>query len=589
MPFLPGIWGSSRTYFFKDQNGDTIPCSKQYFNIKDNHVTGFSVDSSLTQAAAPIYHLPWHRKTLDLSAYTGQVVTAHYIAKMCNGNFHCCYMYLDFDCNEQAINAACPGMGNVCAPVQCESYLWTTPLGTHPITPCTPASVTGIYSVKIPAQKMCLSDTTVLSYTVNPNPVANFSSQTSCQSLDYQFMDASTLGPDTACIKRWQMGNASFTGTSINYHFAAAGNHTVTLIALNCDQTCSDTISKVISVAAPLHADFISVPTVCAGKTVSFTNTSSTLLAMNTWDFDFSKTMVLHPVINYNTAGTYPVKLVVKDSLGCKDSIVKTITILPLPVIHILPENICVGVSGYFSGSATGTTTVTKWQWDFQNDGITDSEGMTTQAVYPAQGNFWVKLLATSPMGCVAKDSSLIQVYPRPTAAFMINEQYSPLIRFTNNSTTPGNTTLVSGLWNFGDGAADEDNIVSVVNYTYTQPGRYSVLLTAINNFGCSDTISHPLVVSTDYAIYIPNAFTPNNDGLNDVFKAECFGLKDYRLTVFDRLGAEVFSSKELTEGWDGTVKHGTESKQDVYVWRFEYTKFSGESNYKMGHVTLVK
>lgn len=238
-----------------------------------------------------------------------------------------------------------------------------------------------------------------------------------------------------------------------------------------------------------------------------------------------------------------------------------------------------------FHGALQNTVAVNQWKWDFYKNGTIDAQSQDASIIYQSPGSYWVKLLATSSDGCIARDSSLIQVYPSPKAMFEINPANNPEITFTNISTTPGASTLSGAAWDFEPGITRQDPS-PVVSYTYNQPGTFRPLLTVTNNFGCTDTVSHPVVITTAYAVYIPNAFTPNGDNLNDIFKIEYFGLSGYELTIFDRWGELIFKSKD--GGWDGN-RRGNPCEQGVYVWRLVYTETSGAEHNKTGSVSLIR
>jgi gliding motility-associated-like protein len=100
------------------------------------------------------------------------------------------------------------------------------------------------------------------------------------------------------------------------------------------------------------------------------------------------------------------------------------------------------------------------------------------------------------------------------------------------------------------------------------------------------------VVIKPDYVLYIPNAFTPNSDGINDGFKAVGIGVVEFKLQIFDRWGALIFESNDINKAWDGSVngKGDSEStKQEVYVWKAEVKDVRNENHYLIGHVTLLK
>jgi len=113
-------------------------------------------------------------------------------------------------------------------------------------------------------------------------------------------------------------------------------------------------------------------------------------------------------------------------------------------------------------------------------------------------------------------------------------------------------------------------------------------LAEAVNSFGCKSRDEVCVEVTTDYNIYIPNVFTPNSDGNNDVFLVYGTGLSKFEMTIFDRWGEKLFNSKDQLQGWDGMYK-GVLSKQDAYTYMVIYTSLDGKKHEKTGHVTLLK
>jgi gliding motility-associated-like protein len=118
------------------------------------------------------------------------------------------------------------------------------------------------------------------------------------------------------------------------------------------------------------------------------------------------------------------------------------------------------------------------------------------------------------------------------------------------------------------------------------QSGIYRIR--AVNDFGCIADDEVFVEVTTNYNIYIPNVFTPNEDGLNDVFIVYGTGLTKFEMTVFDRWGEKLFVSNDQLKGWDGSYK-GKLSKNDAYPYMIQYTSLDGKKHTKTGHVTLLK
>lgn len=124
---------------------------------------------------------------------------------------------------------------------------------------------------------------------------------------------------------------------------------------------------------------------------------------------------------------------------------------------------------------------------------------------------------------------------------------------------------------------------------TVTLPGTYT--LTATNSFGCTTTENIIVGEKTGCVIelFIPNAFSPNRDGRNEIFKGTAFGLlKKYHLTVFNRYGNIVFETLDINRGWDGKFG-GTEQDTGNFVWICEYQFLNRDVKRKKGNVVLIK
>ena len=120
--------------------------------------------------------------------------------------------------------------------------------------------------------------------------------------------------------------------------------------------------------------------------------------------------------------------------------------------------------------------------------------------------------------------------------------------------------------------------------------GTYTVTLTVVDGNGCIGSVSHPVVISPEFTFFIPNAFSPNGDGVNDYFYGKGVGIKKYELYVFDRWGNLIFFADELDKYWDGKANHGSDmAQQDVYVWKVKLTDVFDKKHNYIGTVTIVK
>ena len=186
-----------------------------------------------------------------------------------------------------------------------------------------------------------------------------------------------------------------------------------------------------------------------------------------------------------------------------------------------------------------------------------------------------------------ATDQVTITVLPAPMAAFSYNpsepSELDPNVSF--NDLSKG---AVTWLWDFGDNSAT--STLENPNHSYASVGTYIVKLTITDANGCISTISYTLEVNAKFLFYIPNAFTPNGDGVNDYFAPE--GMHDliYEMTIYNRWGEQVFQTSDNSLPWSGVVA-GTNklAEEGVYVYNVRFKDSHYTSKLLVGTVTLLR
>jgi len=256
-----------------------------------------------------------------------------------------------------------------------------------------------------------------------------------------------------------------------------------------------------------------------------------------------------------------------------------------LPIVTLTPQSIaeCGNVNMNFINTANNTGNYS-YGWNF-GDGNTGS-GANVNHNYDATGNYTVTLTMTSNNGCVGTGSAIQTVVVYPVANANIDSDktttsiFAPEFRFYNTSVNSN-----SCFWNFGDGATSTQNNPI---HQYENEGTYTVMLIAYNVNGCNDTTYQTVIVNPEFTFYIPNAFTPDGDGINDTFFGQGTNISEFNIMIFDRWGELLFTSDNLNAAWDGYYR-GTESKPDVYVYVVKLRDDMGAYHSYEGHVTLVK
>jgi len=180
----------------------------------------------------------------------------------------------------------------------------------------------------------------------------------------------------------------------------------------------------------------------------------------------------------------------------------------------------------------------------------------------------------------------LIRSYPIPTAEFGMDNKIvyndKPNVNFLNSSSGAN-----SYLWKFGDGSTSD---LANPSHYFKSTGHFNVLLEVFNEFFCSDTVSHRLLVAFD-RIFPPNAFSPNAPNIVDrEFRLASDGIAvdGYHLRILSRWSDVVFEIRDEIKGWDGRMQNGSPSPSGTYVWILNFTDFLGRKHRQTGTVTLI-
>ena len=272
---------------------------------------------------------------------------------------------------------------------------------------------------------------------------------------------------------------------------------------------------------------------------------------------------------------------------GCDSIITTTVNIYNVPPMDItFTPNGCSPLDITMTNNAVGTGC----NWSVSGPGtLLNYTGCgSINNIYFNSGYYNVTLTMTSVDGCPMDTTitNAFQVYPEPIAQFTWDPNEGTItdntINFINNS-IGGNQFQ----WSFGDGS-NSNNFHD--SHTYQDTGHYQIELIVTNNFGCSDTAYGLVVINQEFFLFVPNAFTPDGDGFNNVFLPIVSGHdpQKYHLTIFNRWGEILFESYNSEVGWDGTYK-GVVVKNDVYVWTVDVTTFNNIRKQVRGHVTVLK
>ncbi len=359
---------------------------------------------------------------------------------------------------------------------------------------------------------------------------------------------------------------------------------------------CSDTANiKVIIYPELIGAFEYDYDTCIAGPIAFFDrSTSGGNAVVDSWKWKFSQkdsSITQNPIFSYRDPGYKSVELIIEDTNACLDTVVEEIRWIPVPdILLIEPSDFvgCVPASIFFNNLSFPIDSTYQIQWNF-GDSEVDSV-ISPSHIYLDTGIFDVRLEVISPEGCfVFRDyPKLIEISPAPIADFDFSPTSSSNLDsevfFTNES-----QNIEGWEWNFGlEGLSFSEN----PTYSFQDTGIYLVKMIGYNPLGCSDTIIKTIDIIPIATLHTPNAFTPNNDGLNDEFipKGIFLGIKDYSFTVWDRWGGKIFESNDLTIGWNGEfMNSGKQSPSGVYVYQISYTEPRGKKIHLNGQFSLIR
>jgi PKD repeat protein len=270
------------------------------------------------------------------------------------------------------------------------------------------------------------------------------------------------------------------------------------------NDSCTNQLTRVVTILPKPTAAFAH-GAACQGNAVAFNDQSisNTTGSISGWNWNFgdptsgtaNNSTLQHPTHSYNTAGTYPVTLIVSIPGGCSDTITHQITVSPPPAVDFTPVAGCNGDTTQFTATVNAATTQ-GYYWQFGDGGT--SFIANPVHIYATAGTFTVTLTITDTAGCTNVKVKPVTVIPGPVAAFSSSSPgCSGLpITFTDLSNANGGT-ITSWYWDFGDGTDTTfTSATSSFAHTYAQPGTFAVKLTVFSAAGCENLKQQIVTIS---------------------------------------------------------------------------------------------
>jgi gliding motility-associated-like protein len=373
----------------------------------------------------------------------------------------------------------------------------------------------------------------------------------------------------------WNLGDSTLsTLFSPTHVFQDTGTYTITLLSYLGAAT--DTLLDTITIINPMPA-LTNDTVMCEGEilVLDVTRTGATYL----WQ-DGSAS----PTFTVTSEGTYSVDLTLE---GCSAQASISVIYNVLPTATISGDfSVCEEEWSYFPIVCTGVPDFSvSWTNGTLNGTATGRYLIKIPAIITG---VYTLVNIVDEAGCVGnvRGSANLVAHPKPIADFVL----TPAVTFIDNTDitfTNLSSSHTSSVWDFDDGSSLlNDNSLSIVHH-YANPGDYIIKLEVTSNFGCvASAINSLEIIPFEY--FVPNAFTPNSDALNDVFNINTTKVKSFEMEIFDRWGESVYITKNVWKPWDGTF-NGTALVQGVYAYKI-WVKDPQDILHKMvGNVLLVR
>jgi gliding motility-associated-like protein len=334
---------------------------------------------------------------------------------------------------------------------------------------------------------------------------------------------------------------------------------------------CSGTATVSVTVnPLPTVTATASPAAICNGSTSVLTASGANTYSWNTGGSTASITVTPSVTTIYTVTGT--------TNEGCTGTASVTVNVSNPPIIdYTTTQSHCGHSDGNIMTNVTGGIPPYIYQWS--NGAISPNLNNISSGSYI--------LTVNDNNGCSSSISITVTEAPKPQANFAPKPQITtiddPIIYFENYSIDAS-----SYEWDFGDGYNSSE--FSPI-HTYQNAGEYHILLSAIDQYGCIDTAGANVIIQEFNTYYVPNAFTPNRNELNESFNIFGSGINPntFEMRIFDRWGKEIFFTKDINQGWDGTFK-GEIVPAGIYTYIIKFEDSQGyRKNVITGKVILAK
>ena len=542
-----------------DKSGNTInTCSNYDVYSSSGNVSGFQTYTP-SGSSTPVKWRNWTTVGADLSAYKGQNITIEFMSADCSGQYHYGYAYFVAETHPMYITSKyCSGdsVATLIAPEGFVSYAWNdskgVSVGTSQILKLTKPIEGATYSCNMVSATGCQVALTTIIARYDPNAEFNFTT-IDCNKLTntVQFTNPYTPTHGTFTYK-WNFGDGTISTEKNPLHvYKSSGVHTTSLVVSNPPSLCTDSVSKIVETFYPPLIGISGDSTYCPNNTTK-------LKGVGAYRYEWSTGSKAESI---EVGKDVKIWMIGYSSKGCyTDTIRLNVTQEPDWTFKANGDLIyCAGGSSTLTAEGAAS-----YRW---------SSGQTTSSItVRTPGQYTV--IGANPRGCEKSKTFIVVEDPLPQADFStsrstVDTRHNTLVCSTESQSN------VQYSWNMGDSLTETG---SSIQHTYNiSPTimEYKVVLTATNENGCTNSTLHTI----DVVPFIPNVFTPNSDGVNDLFAA------GFDLEVFERNGTKLYKGNT---GWNGKY-NGRVMDNDTYFYLIYYTDKNNQQKQLKGYFTLTK
>ncbi len=461
--------------------------------------------------------------------------------------------------------------------------LFTSALQNPTITAAN-ISNSGIYTLTVMDGNNC-TNTITLNVVVNAQPIVTATGATVCAGNNANLNATGGTG------YAWT-GPNGFNSAVQNPVIVAAtpaeeGQYTVTVTDAN---TCTNTAVANVTTSPLPSPTLTSNGPLCMGAVLSLTaagGTSYQWTGPNNYAGTSSTFTLSTSIPSVNVSGVY--SATVSNQIGCKTATTINVVVNALPTLTLSSDKKtgCAPLCINYSVNATGA--IQNYNWILSSDIPFNNNVPKAYGCYSSAGIYTITSLVTDNNGCQNATSYTIEVYPKPIADFDYSPD-KPIINVNNEvffTDLSHGATITSWNWYFMSTPQYQSSYQNP-SFIYPDVAQYLAALVVKSNKGCMDTVLKLITIGEDFGIWIPNAFTPNDDKVNNVFEPIGYGITKYNMLIFDRWGEKIYNNVNSSKGWDG-YKDGVLCKDDVYTYKILVTNVYNAQKEYVGHVTLVR